>query len=126
MSDYAKSCRMRSRGICTPVGGSATLNFPTDLGSLWHTVAMPKRLSRDDQPAGINQAAYQMVRPSTQTDPDPKVSRSEISRVMAAMGHRGGRIGGKRRMETMTAAQRREVASKAAKTRWAKHGKKHS
>src|SRR5437773_9055709 len=27
-----------------------------------------------------------------------------------------GRIGGKRRMETMTAAQRREVASKAAKT----------
>ena len=37
-----------------------------------------------------------------------------------------GRIGGKRRMETMTAAQRREVASKAAKTRWAKHGKKHS
>jgi len=29
-------------------------------------------------------------------------------------------------METMTAAQRREVASKAAKTHWAKHGKKHS
>ncbi len=65
-----------------------------------------------------------MVRRSTQTDQEPnppKVSRSEISRVMAAMGARGGRIGGKRRLETMTAAQRREVAAKAAKTRWAKH-----
>ena len=66
-----------------------------------------------------------MVRRSTQTDPEPnppKVSRSEIARVMAAMGQDRGQ----RRMETMTAAQRREVASKAAKTRWAKHGKKHS
>ena len=87
---------------------------------------MPKRLSRDAQPADINQAAYQMVRRSTQTDPEsnpPKVSRSEISRVMAAMGARGGRIGGKRRMDTMTAAERREVATKAARTRWKKAGK---
>ena len=87
-------------------------------------MATPKRLSRDAQPAGRNQAAYQMVRRSTQTDPEPnppKVSRSEIARVMAAMGARGGRIGGKRRMETMSAAERREIAAKAAKTRWAKH-----
>jgi integrase len=34
---------------------------------------------------------------------------------------KGGRIGGKRRLETMTPEQRREVALKAAKTRWAKH-----
>ena len=87
---------------------------------------MPKRLSRDAQPSDINQAAYQMVRRSTQTEPEPnppKVSRSEISRVMAAMGARGGRIGGKRRMETMSAEQRREVAAKAARTRWKKHRK---
>jgi hypothetical protein len=67
-----------------------------------------------------------MVRRSTQTEPEPtppKVSRSEISRVMSAMGQRGGRIGGKRRLETMSAAERREVAAKAAKTRWAKHKK---
>jgi len=37
---------------------------------------------------------------------------------MAAMGRKGGKIGGKRRMVTMTAEQRREVAQKAAKTRW--------
>ena len=58
-----------------------------------YTVATPKRLSRDAQPAGRNQAAYQMVRRATQTDPEPnppKVSRSEIARVMAAMGQDRG------------------------------------
>ena len=88
---------------------------------------MPKRLSRDAQPSDINQAAYQMVRRSTGTDPEPhppKVSSSDISRVMAAMGRKGGKIGGKRRMDTMTAEKRREVALKAAKTRWANHAKK--
>jgi len=88
---------------------------------------MPKRLSRDAQPSDINQAAYQMVRRSTQTEPEetpPKVSRSEISRVMAAMGQRGGRIGGKRRLQTMTPAQRKEVAKRAARARWGRkpHG----
>ena len=76
---------------------------------------MPKRLSRD-----INQAAFQMVRRSTESEPEPKPSKSEISRVMSAMGQRGGRIGGKRRLETMTAQQRKEVAAKAAEARWAK------
>jgi hypothetical protein len=40
---------------------------------------------------------------------------------MAAMGRRGGKIGGKRRMETMTPEKRKEIATKAATTRWAKH-----
>jgi hypothetical protein len=39
---------------------------------------------------------------------------------MAAMGRKGGKIGGKRRMTTMTPEQRREVAQKAAKARWSK------
>jgi hypothetical protein len=72
---------------------------------------MPTRLSRD-----INQAAFQMVRCSTEAEPKP--SKSEISRVMAPMGKRGGKIGGKRRLETMTAEERREVARKAAESRW--------
>lgn len=66
-----------------------------------------------------------MVRRSTRTaDREakaPKVSDSDISRVMSAMGRKGGRIGGKRRMVTMTAEQRQEVALKAAKARWAKN-----
>lgn len=51
----------------------------------------------------------------------PKITRSEISRVMSAMGRKGGAIGGKRRLVTMTAEERREAATKAAQTRWAKH-----
>lgn len=45
-------------------------------------------------------------------------SKDDISRVMAAMGRRGGKIGGKRRLETMTPEQRSAVARKAAKSRW--------
>lgn len=43
---------------------------------------------------------------------------SLISRVMAEMGRRGGLIGGKRRLVTMTDKERSEVASAAAKARW--------
>lgn len=65
-----------------------------------------------------------MVRRATGTDtpePAPKVSR-EVSRVMSAMGRKGGRIGGKRRMETMTPDERKAVAQKAAQKRWGKVG----
>jgi hypothetical protein len=49
---------------------------------------------------------------------------SGLSQYMAAIGRKGGHIGGKRRLKTMTKEQRRKVAAKAAKTRWAKHVKK--
>lgn len=45
---------------------------------------------------------------------------SLLSKVMAEMGRKGGRIGGKRRLETMTPERRRQVASNAAKARWSK------
>jgi len=68
-----------------------------------------------------------MVRRLTSTEDrqssPPKVSRSEISRVMSAMGRKGGAIGGKRRLVTMTPEERREAAVKAAQSRWAKHVK---
>jgi len=85
---------------------------------------MPKRLS-SNAPRDINEAAYEMVRRSTQADSDPpsRASSSEISRVMAAMGRKGGKIGGKRRMTTMTAEQRRDVALTAAKARWSRKKK---
>jgi len=43
-----------------------------------------------------------------------------VQRVMREMGAKGGRIGGKRRLETMTDEQRTRSARKAAKARWAK------
>ena len=39
---------------------------------------------------------------------------------MAQLGRKGGKVGGKRRLETMTSKQRSEVARKAAKARWAR------
>jgi hypothetical protein len=47
-----------------------------------------------------------------------------ISRVMSEMGKRGGSKGGKMRLVTMTPERRSEVASLAAKKRWAKKSKK--
>lgn len=75
---------------------------------------MPKRISKGkNQPQDINQAAFLMVEKTTS-------SKSEISRVMSAMGRKGGRIGGKKRLKSMTAEERSQVALKAAKARWGK------
>ena len=37
-----------------------------------------------------------------------------------ALGRLGGRVGGKRRAETLTPERKREIASQAARARWAK------
>jgi hypothetical protein len=39
---------------------------------------------------------------------------------MAELGRKGGKIGGKRRLKTMTSKERKAVARKAAETRWRK------
>jgi hypothetical protein len=52
------------------------------------------------------------------------VSQSMISLVMSQMGKKGGSKGGKMRLITMTPERRSEVASLAAKKRWAKKSKK--
>jgi hypothetical protein len=46
------------------------------------------------------------------------VTRSEISRVMAEMGRKGGKIGGKKRAEGMTEGERSNAAARAARARW--------
>jgi hypothetical protein len=44
----------------------------------------------------------------------------DIKAFFVEMGARGGRIGGKRRMETMTPERRKEIAHKAITARWAR------
>lgn len=78
---------------------------------------MPKRISK--RPEDVNQAAFLQVQRSVETE----TADAEISRVMAEMGRKGGRIGGKRRMETMTPEERSQVALDAARARWAKREK---
>ena len=74
---------------------------------------------KDKRPTDPNQLMRQMVELTTgeKTEPDP--TADEISRVMALLGRKGGKVGGKRRMETMTSAQRIAIAKKGAKKRWA-------
>ena len=48
------------------------------------------------------------------------VQLTVVQQVMREMGAKGGRIGGKRRLETMTEEQRKRSARKAAKARWSK------
>lgn len=48
---------------------------------------------------------------------DKDVSK-ELSAYFAAIGRKGGRIGGKRRMETLTPTRRSEIATAAARARW--------
>jgi hypothetical protein len=80
---------------------------------------MPNPISRPKRPRDVSEWAHQIVDESTQ---ESKPSPSLVSRVMAEMGRRGGKIGGKRRLETMTAEERRRIASNAARKRWSKAG----
>lgn len=49
-----------------------------------------------------------------------KAHKNLTSKIMSEMGRRGGKIGGKRRMESMTPEQRSALASLASRARWAK------
>jgi hypothetical protein len=73
---------------------------------------------KDRRPTDVNQLARHMVDTLTSAPVEP--TDEEMSKVMAALGRRGGKIGGKRRMETMTQEERSAVALKAATARWKK------
>jgi general stress protein YciG len=73
---------------------------------------MPKRSSKD-----INQVAAGIVARATGQEPP---SKSVISQVMAAMGRKGGKAGGKRRAANLTAEQLAEIGRKGAAARWSK------
>jgi hypothetical protein len=53
----------------------------------------------------------------------PRPTKEQISALMAELGRKGGKKGGKRRLETMTAEERSAIATKAAQTRWSRKEK---
>jgi hypothetical protein len=67
-----------------------------------------------------NLLAHQLIREMTEKVYDPAVTQDEVSRVMAALGRKGGKIGGRKRADSLTKARRREIALKAARARWDK------
>lgn len=79
---------------------------------------MPKRIrSLPEDPKEAADRVLSRVIDSTEA-PDPA-----IRRLMQEMGRKGGRIGGKRRLETMTPEERQESAAKAARKRWENNSK---
>ncbi len=90
---------------------------------------MPKRISKPrlDAVQNARRVVLESVGEIETHPPEPEsatpVSLSLISQVMAEMGRKGGRIGGKRRLETLSDKRRSKIASNAAKARWAKKRK---
>jgi hypothetical protein len=73
------------------------------------------------RPTDVNQLGKFMVDKLSGSSTELTVpSRSEISRIMSAMGRKGGKKSAKARMEKIAPEARREIALKAARARWAK------
>ena len=80
---------------------------------------MLKRISKKHQP-GINQLDHYVI-PSSLSDDNITLklpNKQQISAFMAEMGRKGGKIGGKRRMQTLSAEERSAIAKRAARARW--------
>jgi hypothetical protein len=78
---------------------------------------MPKRISKKLKDS--NEIAAAVVALSIAEE--PPTDSSLLSKVMAEMGRRGGKIGGKKTAANMTAKERKARARKAAKARWKDH-----
>jgi hypothetical protein len=86
---------------------------------LCHAQGMPKRVKNSD----VAQNARRVFDEALGRVEETTVSETMVSLVMAELGRRGGLIGGKRRLVTMTAERRKEIARLAARKRWGKPSK---
>jgi hypothetical protein len=85
---------------------------------------MPKPIKQSKRPTDVNELAHHLVAVSTEENSDTlRPTKEQVSLLMAEMGRKGGRIGGKRRLETMTAKKRSSIARKAAQARWNREAK---
>jgi hypothetical protein len=88
--------------------------------------AKPKR------PTDVNRAVHAMMAehmsrledaPSGGASATPLDFDAQYKAHMVKLGKRGGQVSGARRMQNLSAEQRREIASKAARAMWAKRRK---
>lgn len=81
-------------------------------------------IGKGKRPRDPNQLAKWIVDMSTGDVPEPPAGPpqppTDLKAYMSAIGRKGGLIGGKRRLKTMTGAERSKAAKKAAKARWGK------
>ena len=84
-------------------------------------------VGKGKRPRDPNQLAKWIVDRSTSDAPETEMAPPpqpappvNLSEYMAAIGRKGGQIGGKRRLKTLTKVERSKIAAKAARARWGK------
>jgi len=83
---------------------------------------MPNRtgkVKRPDRGLDVAQNARRVVLESVGEFEEVTITKNLLSQVMASMGRKGGKTGGKSRMALLTPEQRSEMGKAAAKKRWA-------
>jgi hypothetical protein len=70
-------------------------------------------------PKDPNKLAYEIVKISTEEPEQPK-ERSPISEYLSQIGRKGGLKGGPARAKKLSPKKRKEIAKKAAISRWKK------
>jgi hypothetical protein len=83
---------------------------------------MPKRSSREKDPSELARHVLDTVVPDAELANQAEPAKPEKNPAAVALGRLGGKKGGKARAAKLTAEERREIARKAARKRWA--GKK--
>ena len=78
---------------------------------------MLERKSKPKRPADLNKLAASIVGAATEGEPDPDEGKNPHA---VALGRLGGKKGGKARAKKLSAKRRREIARKAAETRWSR------
>jgi hypothetical protein len=94
----------------------------------WHTTNMPKRTSKKSKPTDISQLARAIVEEATGESladhalpKDPaKEPTHQKNPAAVTLGKLGGKKGGLARAKKLSAERRKEIAQKAAETRWRK------
>jgi hypothetical protein len=85
---------------------------------------MPKGSSKRGKREDSSQAARRVVDTvieRSEADAEPEIEITpEMRAAAAAFGRIGGKIGGPRRAEALSARKRSEIAKKAAESRWKK------
>jgi len=78
---------------------------------------MPKRSSKKKNIRDVNVLASHILEQAT-GEPTPNPEDTTKNPAAVALGRLGGLKGGKARANKLTPEQRKEIAQKAAKTRW--------
>ncbi len=78
------------------------------------------------RPADINELAASIMKDATEPPVEEPVKEpgSDKNPAAVALGRLGGLKGGKARADKLSAKRRKEIAEKAAQTRWGKKTKK--